>query len=187
VFQDQMAGTTLLGRRSFAVPEDAAMANVAVEGFDATGHEAVLERSGGSAGGDWFRNHWGSAQHLRKIVPATGGVRVHPGPGGALVAESSLPEALRGFVYLESGNRVWYAPEVPSGQVVTLRRINVRRWPPVRPQGSPFLTTVLSATAPLEPGRWIAHAGANPLAPLPTLAAVQWRDDVVFTGLAEAR
>lgn len=187
VFQDQMAGTTLLGRRSFAVPDDAAMVNLAVDGFDATGREAVLERGDGAAGGDWFRNHWGSAQHLRRIVPTTGEVKVHPGASGAMVVESTLPTTLRGFVYLEFANRVWYAAEVPAGKPVTLRRINVRRWPPVRPSGSPYLATVLASTAPLEPGRWMARSGTTPIAPLPTLGSIKWRDDVVFTGVSEVR
>ena len=191
VFQDQMAGTTLLGRRRFAVPDDAALVNTAVDGFDATGREAVLERSEGAAGGDWFRNHWGSAQHLRRIVTTTGSVKVHPDASGAMVAESTLPGTLRGFVYLELanrvGSRVWYAPEVPAGTPVTLRRLVVRQWPPVRPSGSPYLTTVLASVAPLEPGRWMARTGATPIAPLPTLGSITWRDDVVFTGLAEVR
>ncbi len=187
VFQDQMAGTTLLGRRGFAVPEDAALANLAVDSFDATGREAVLRRSAGEASGDWFRNHWGSAQHLRRIVPATGGVRIRQGANGSMVAESTLPATLRGFVYLEFANRVWYAAEVPAGKAVTLRRINVRRWPPIHPAGSPYLATVLASTAPLEPGRWMAHSDASPIAPFPTLDSVRWRDDVVFTGVADVR
>jgi hypothetical protein len=187
VYQDQMAATTLLGRRGFPVAESAVMTNIAVEGYDATGRAAVLERTGGDSGGDWFRNHWGSAQHLRQIVPAKGGVVVRQGAMGSTVVESTLPTTLRGFVYLEFGNRVWYAAEVPPGQAVTLRRITVRRWPPVRPAGSPYLATVLATAAQLEPGRWIAHAGTNPIAPLPTLGAITWRDRVVFTGVAAVR
>jgi hypothetical protein len=187
VYQDQVAGTTLLGRRSFAVPEDAVLANVGLTGVDATGRGTVLERSGDEAGGDWFRNRWASAQHLRRIVPAAGRVRVHQEAGAAPVVESSLPAALEGFVYLQGGNRVWYAPEVPAGRPVTLRRLPVRRWPPIRPAGSSYLATVLAATAPAESGRWMARAGTTPIAPIPTLGAVQWTDHVVFTGLADDR
>jgi hypothetical protein len=112
---------------------------------------------------------------------------VHQEGTAAPVVESTLPATLQGFIYLQAGNRVWYAPEVPAGRPVTLRRLAVRRWPPIRPAGSPYLATVLAATAPAEPGRWMARAGTTPIAPLPTLETVQWRDQVVFTGLAEAR
>jgi hypothetical protein len=187
VFQDQMAETALLGRRTFAVPETTALANIAVEGFDATGRGAALERRGGVAGGDWFRNRWGSAQHLRQIVSVGGRVAVRPGPGGTPVVESGLTATLRSFVYLETIDRIWYAPEVPAGVPVTLRRLNVRRWPPLKPAGSPYLATVLAATAPLAPGRWMARTDTTAIAPIPTLASIAWHDDVIFTGSADAR
>ena len=187
VYQDQMAGTSLLGRRTFPVPEDAFLSNVGVVGMDATGRGTVLERGAGQAGSDWFRNRWASAQHLRRIVPASGKVSVLQEGGAAPVVESTLAATLQGFVYLQAGNRVWYAPEVPAGRSVTLRRLTVRRWPPVHPKGSPYLANVLASTAPLEAGRWIARAGASAIAPVRTLESVQWHDDVVFTGLADVR
>jgi hypothetical protein len=184
VFQDQISSTGVLASRSFELGDDVLVANLSVDEYDATGRASSLLRGNGSAAGDWFRNHWGTAQHLRGVRPMQGRVDVLAGSaGGAPTVRSSLPTTLRDFYYVDDRGGLWEADEILPGTVATLQRSAARRWPPLQPGGSLYLEAVLTLTAGQEPGRWIARGGTSPLAPIATLPSITWDDVVVFTGV----
>ena len=188
VYQDQVSTTGMLGRRTFALDDRTLLTNLAVDEYDSTGRSSYFERENGTAGGDWFRNHWGTAQHLRQVSAARGGVAVKPALG--LIApsvESSLPAKLQDFYYLDLRSQAWTAAEVAPGKPVTLTRATVTQWPPVNPTGSKYLETVLAGAARIEPGRWIARSGGSSFAPIETFKAIAWHDTVVYTGVAGDR
>lgn len=187
VFQDQVSRIGMLTSRTFDLDENAVMANLPVEEFDSTGRTAILTRGDGEAGGDWFRTHWGSAQHLRQVLPTIGGVALTSAGGSAPSVQTNLGTELRDFYLVDSVGRSWYAQSVPSGQSVTLSRANIDFWPPIEPSGSKYLGTVFESAAQLEPNRWLARGGSTDRAPVETLGAISWNDDVVYTGLAQSR
>lgn len=188
VYQDQVSTTGMLGHRTFALDDRTLMTNLAVDEYDSTGRASSFERGNGTAGGDWFRNHWGTAQHLRQVSAARGGVAVKPAAGGtAPTVESSLPATLQDFYYVDLRSQPWFAAEVVPGKPVTLVRATVAQWPPANAGGSKYLETVLAGAARVEPGRWIARGGSSGLAPIETFKAIAWRDAVVYTGVAGDR
>jgi len=188
VYQDQIADTGVLASRTFQVADDTLMANLSVDEYDATGRSSLLERGTGTAGGDWFRNHWGTAQHLRQLEDTHSGVEVVPGRGSsAPQVRSTIETTLHDFVYLDDFYRVWRAADVPPDTVVTLERSSGVKWPPLRPTGSKYLDAVFTLTVDEAPGRWIAHGGISNIAPIRTLDSVRWNDDLVYTGIASRR
>jgi hypothetical protein len=188
VYQDQVSTTGMLGSRNFALDDRTLMTNLAVDDYDSTGRSARFERGNGTAGGDWFRNHWGTAQHLRQIDAARGGVAVKSAAGAASpTAESSLPATLKDFYYLDSRNQAWFVAELAPGKPAVLARATVNQWPPVNANGSKYLEAVLAGAARIEGGRWIARGGSSAVAPIATFPAIAWHDEVVFTGVAGDR
>ncbi len=186
IYQDQISTTGVLRDRDFNLEDRTLVTNLAVDEYDATGRTTAFERGAGMAGGDWFRNHWGTAQHLRQVSPVRGGVAVRT-TGTAPMVESSLPAALRDFYYVDSRNQAWFIAEVTPGRTSTLARATVAQWPPLGPAGSKYLETVFTAAARAQPGRWIARAASSALAPITTLGAISWHDEVVYTGVAGDR
>jgi hypothetical protein len=186
VYQDQSSTTGLLARRGFALESGTLLTNLAVEAYDATGRATAFERDNGTAGGDWFRHHWGTAQHLRQVSAMRGGVAVRT-TGAVPTVESSLPAALRDFYYVDARNQPWFVAEVGPGKAVPLARATVAQWPPLNPTGSKYLETVFTAAARVEPGRWLARGASSALAPIATLEGITWHDEVVFTGVAGDR
>ena len=183
IYQDQVARTGVLGTQSFPMNDITVMANLSVSNYDATGRSAFLVRGDGMARGDWFRNHWGAAQHLRQLAPTTNWIGVTPGLMAPMV-ESRMPIQLHSFIYVDGRNQFWYASDVAPGAAVRLQRAALRLWPPLNPGGSKYLDNVLAAAARIEPGRWVALGAPTDLAPIPTLRSIAWRDNIVFTGLA---
>jgi hypothetical protein len=196
VIQEQAARTGFLTGRSFAFPDDVAMAVLPFEASISYGvPEVELERGHGRAGGDWFQSRARQAQQLRRVVPTRARIEeVGTSPNGAPIVQSSLGTTLRDFSFLDATGKTWRVAELPSGQRVTLQPIELRgtaaaHWAPGSDAlgGSPNLRAVVTAAAaPLAPGRWSAFGGATELAPLATLASIRWKDsNVLYAGALE--
>jgi hypothetical protein len=189
VVQEQASRTGFLPRRAFALPDDATFTVLPLEaGMVFGGTNTVLERGHGSAGGDWFQSRARQAQQLRRIVPTRARIEaVGVAPNGAPIVQSSLGTSLREFSYKDRNGKMWKAPEVPSGQRVTLQPTES---PPylesVVRGGSGNFYSVVAAVQADDAGRWWGRGGATDLAPIPTLRSIRWGEsDVLYTGSLE--
>jgi hypothetical protein len=146
---------------------------------------SAFTRNNGRAAGNWFANRGRQAHVLRRLVPTRGRVElVGAASDGTPIVESTLDTTLRSFLYVGADNRQWGTAALPPGQRVALEPAADRPWSDLaNPGGTAQLGDIAAAAAPKQPGRWLAHGGASALAPIATLAAIRWTDDlVVYTG-----
>jgi len=189
VFQEQACRTGFLASRNFALDDDVIMSGTTLDAYNPVGRVSTLTRGGGRAEGDWFRNRYAQAHHLRRLIPTRGRVElVGTAPDGAPIVESTLATTLRDFALVGPDGKIWIAADVPTGRRVTLGRETGSRWLVLSGAGgSPHLDDVLAAGAPREPGHWIARGGDSDLAPIATHPGVRWSDTgILYTGVAAA-
>jgi hypothetical protein len=192
VFQDQIARTGLLTKTSFVLPEDTICASLSAEDSNfQPGRALRYDRQDGTASGDWFRGRARQAQHLRRIVPTRARLeRIGETKDGAPIVQSSVDGVLRDLIYVDAKGESWTAPQVAPGVPVTLKRLAgtgdyARHVDEFATATSVHLhQVVMSATMTQIPGRFIALATPGELAPIPTLASINWRDsEVLMTGV----
>ena len=170
VVQRQVARTGLLFRRGFALAEDTDLQH-RPDGASATA-PADLVREQDEATGDWFASRRMQDHALRRITPTRARVDLVDGgrDGRAPVLQSSVGTLLRSVRYRDAAGGYWKADELPPGQRITLQSTEDR------PAYGP-------TNVKLEPGSFFAEGGAGDLAPLPTLASINWTDQPVhYTG-----
>ncbi|MEO5960998.1 MAG: hypothetical protein ABIR80_17975, partial [Opitutaceae bacterium] len=189
VFQDQVARTGLLGAAKFPLETDTIFTSVPIPGYNPAGRPSLLTREAKHADGDWFRNRWRQAHHLRRLSSSRGRIDVVGISGtGAPIIASTINTTLQSFVYLDDAGDSWSAKDVRPGLQVTLTptgRDVWTSWMGVHFTGSKHLESVLAAVAPRESRRWMATGGETDLAPIPTLASIRWTNStVIYTGVA---
>jgi hypothetical protein len=189
IFQDQAARTGLLGATKFPLEADTVFTGVPLPDYNITGRPSLLTREAKDADGDWFRNRWREAHHLRRLSANRGRVDwVGVTAAGAPIIASTLNTALHDFVYIDDSGDSWSAKEVPPGKRVTLTPTGRDVWTAWMGEhftGSKHLESVLVAVAPRESRRWMATGGDTELAPIPTLASIRWTNStVIYTGVA---
>ncbi len=188
VFQEQASRTGLLTGREFALDDDTIMAGITVDEYNPSGRGSSLSRNMGRADGDWFRNRYAQAHHLRRLVPTRGRIeQVGTSVDDAPIVESTFGTTLRDFALVAPDGQIWTAPELSAGKRVTLVPEVGSRWIVLSGAGgSSHLDEIFAAAAPRQPGYWVARGGESDLAPIQTLKNVKWTDTgVVYTGQVE--
>lgn len=192
VFQEQMARTGFLMKRTFPLEDDVVLAPLGLGGanppriFDT----AMAQRADGQGGGDWFQSRSRPAHLVRRLVPTRGRVeRVGVAAGGAPVIESSLATVLREFVLRDSDGKSWRAEKIQPGERVTLSAATETGISSSPLGGSRGLTLVYeAATAARAGGTWTASGDETDIAPVATLGSLRWaKSDVAYVGVAESR
>jgi hypothetical protein len=188
VFQENAARTGFLSAQEFALAEDLLAVPLRGRSGTAVGQRftpgtAGLSRLADRASGDWFRNRWRQALHVRGIVPTRMRVEVATTTGQPPIAESTLGTTLRDFVYVDAADKIWLARELPPGRRVALEPGD--RWPVVTTGGTPCLDSVARSAVTRAPGRWTALGGTTEVAPLALMPGLRWSDDEIrYTGVA---
>jgi hypothetical protein len=194
VFQEQVSRTGLLFGTSFPLADDTVCAVAATDDVNfQPGRPLEYNRHEGRATGDWFRGRARQAQHLRRLTPTRARLeRVGTAPDGAPIVQSSVGATLRDFLARSPDGAMWGADQIAPGARVILRPVTEKQKFEQRivdfgTVGSAhFAQLVERGTSDREAFRFIAVAGDSELAPLPTLASIDWRDSVVlFTGVIE--
>lgn len=189
VFQEQVSRTGLLFDAKFSLPDDAVCANLVAEDSNfQPGRPLEYDRQLGQATGDWFRARVRQAQHLRQVVPTRARIElVGRAPDGAPIVESTVAANLRDFHYLDAQHTLWSAEKVAPGTRVTLRREagEQKQLPPVgdfdQPMGSLSFSGLAKRLAENpQPEGFIALTDGFDLSPIPTLAAVRWKNSAVM-------
>ena len=194
VFQEQVARTGFLMKRTFTLDDGAIFAPLAVEAsgpFRGSMDAAMARRADGQGGGDWFQSRSRPAQLLRQLTPTRGRVeRVGTGEGGAPIVESSLATVLKYFVLNDADGKVWSAEKIQPGERVTLKAISLLGGVSgTSLGGSRGLTLAFeAATAARANGTWTAWGGSTEVAPVATLGSLRWGSgSVAYVGVAETR
>lgn len=114
----------------------------------------------------YFASRSGMRHHLLRYVPTRAQVSlVSAEVNGAPVVQTTLPVALKEFVYRDKSGKDWVADSVPPGTKV-----------PLKP--SPGDTKAVNIGA----GEFQGTGGASELAPINTLPSISWKDKVVYQG-----
>lgn len=195
VFQEQITRTGLLLGGSFPLPDDTLCAQVPVD-QNSTHASLVFRRQEGVASGDWFRSRTRQGQHLRRLTPTRARVElIGIDPAGAPMVQSSIGATLRDFLFLDAQGVWWSADEIGPGQRIALTRqddavAQPRSLIEFDRRGSAVFRELMqrAGLGQLRRGSFVARAGDNDLAPLPTLGAIRWSESsVVFTGAVEGK
>ncbi len=195
VFQEQVSRTGLLFGTRFPLADDTICAAVEVEdAASMPGRALEYQRSDGRASGDWFRGRARQAQHLRRLTPTRARIeQVGATPDGAPIVQSSVGATLRNFAYVDRAGVAWQVDTLPPGTRVTLLRAE-REAGLTKPlqvfradAGSDAFQNLINVTVQEKhQGRFAALAENSELAPLPTLASINWKDSaVLITGMVE--
>ncbi len=186
VFQDQVARTGFLNSRDFRLDEKTVMVGIPIPEYDPSGRDSNLSRKDGIANGDWFRNRWRQAHHLREIVPTRARIEVvGQTPEGAPIVESTLTTELTEFIYVTADDRVWKAASVVPGRRIPLELTDLQLRPLISAGATRNLDALLNASSQREPGRWVAKGGPSDFAPIGTLPSVRWTEaSIWYTGVA---
>lgn len=177
--QEQVVRTAVLLGRAFTLAEDAAFALVA--GDD---DYRDVQRAGTVVSGDAFRSRSRQAHILRQVVPSRARVEVvATAADGAPIVVSTVPAVLRDFHGVDGAGVAWGADEVRPGERTTLQPAAARP-PPLATAQRGLVQSVAAALVHNAEPRWWARASAvDGLAPVRTLAGIDWvTDEVHVTG-----
>lgn len=186
VIQDQTARTGLLFGGAFAVKEPTVPSPLRLNLGKRSDQRGTYFIAGGDFSGDWFRSRSLQAQRFTAIRPTRAEIAVvgRDSATGAPVIVSSIESPLETLLFTDSGNKLWRADNIRTGEKTTLRpahwndRDNTLRQM-LEPAREQVRDTLLALKAP--------HFTALVTHPkgeiLPTLSSIRWWDDrVVYTG-----